>query len=66
MAANNWQLIRDLGLARLNKNASEVTRLENAIAASQADCVHISNPEAPERCYKCGASLREEGQTKGL
>lgn len=54
MAADTWELERDLGLARVARNAPEIQRLENAIVLFQSRCQHVENPEIEGRCYKCG------------
>lgn len=58
MASHNWTLVRDLFLARYAGNDDEAKRLEALLLADQARCQHVPNPEHPERCYKCGWSLR--------
>ncbi len=58
MAAHNWELVRDLFLARYQGDQASVQRLEAAIQDFQRCCEHVPNPERPERCYKCGDGLR--------
>ncbi len=69
MAAHNWELVRDLNLAKCAGKGSDIERLEAEIKASQETCSpHVPNPERPERCYKCGAppavSLDRPGPVK--
>lgn len=51
--AHVWELARDLDLT---KDPAERARILQAIDFVQKACTHISNPEHPERCYKCGVS----------
>lgn len=51
--AHVWELARDYDLA---KDPAERARILLAIQFVQQACTHISNPEHPERCYKCGVS----------
>lgn len=62
VAAHNWEIVRDIHLARMGllKDGRTVERLELELSASQAACTeHVPNPEARERCYKCGAPTDE-------
>lgn len=58
MAAHDWELVRDLGLAQARGDADAVARIQAAIESGQRSCDHVPNPERPERCYKCGFGLR--------
>jgi hypothetical protein len=57
VAANTWELERDLGLARARKDTPEIIRLWGLIQIYQTTCDHEPNPEAPYRCWKCGFAL---------
>lgn len=56
-----WELARDLDLA---KDPAARVRITLEIQAVQARCLHVPNPEHPERCYKCGLSPVPVAETK--
>lgn len=71
MGSNNWELIRDLALARQGLSVhngakptqADVLRLELEVQASQATCHHVQNPERPQQCLKCSAPIEARAKT---
>lgn len=73
MAAHNWELVRDLGIALQRGDNTLACELTHVIKQEQRECSHVANPDREakpdfpllkvglttlgERCYKCGASM---------
>ena len=64
MAAETWELDRDLTLAGARGDLSEVARLCAELDAARAACGqrgHLENPEIKGRCLKCGHGAPHPG-----
>jgi hypothetical protein len=65
MGALNWELVRDLHLARLGVSVhpnyvvtdSDVMRLEMEVQATQIGCAHERSPERPGQCWRCSKEM---------
>jgi len=61
MGSRNWQIIRDLEIARSAGNAEQVARLSELVEQSQQDCDH------PAESKKVGTCAQDtETKNRGL